>query len=461
MLKIKKSAIGSLAVAFIIFGLVSGCNDFLNNPEVQTDPNRATEVQADQLFQGIQLGQFFMQEGGLARLFSLWTQQMAGTDRQLVAYSKYEITEGDHDVEFNNVYTGGGLIDLRNLIAQTTENGWIGYRGIAKVHEALLMGTAASIWGDIPYSEAVNPEIDTPKLDSQKSVYDALQILLDNAITDLQDGSGYLPPNDFIFGSDLTKWIAAAHSLKARLYLHWAEVDPGNYARALAEAQMGIASVDGSMLTKHSTVENESNVWYQFNRERDSYIRAGKFMVDLLKDRNDPRLPVYFALDDNGGYSGAEPGEGNPLVSNLSNIFLAKDHSYDILTYEETELILAEAAFMNGDEGTARDALNRAMAGIVLKWNLDTNSLPRYDASVTGQALMDAICEEKYIALFLNIEAYNDWKRTKRPVLMPFGGGDPETSIPHRIPYSDDERQTNPNVPPPAQQPLRNQNDPS
>jgi hypothetical protein len=461
MLKINKSAIGYLAIAFLIVGLASGCSDFLENPVVQKDPNRAIEVQADLLFQGIQIGQFFMQEGGLTRTFSIWLQQMSGTDRQLLGYSKYEITEDDHDVEFNNVYTGGGLIDIRALIAQTTESNWIGYRGIVKVHEALLIGTAASIWGDIPYSEAVNPDIETPKLDSQKSVYDALQTLLDGAIADLQDGSGYLPPNDFVYGTDLAKWIAAAHSLKARLYMHWAETDPGNYARALTEAQQGIASIDGSMLTMHSTVENESNVWYQFYRERDSYIRAGKFLVDLLKDRNDPRLPIYFAPDVSGGFSGAAPGEGNPNVSSLSAIFLAKDHSYDILTYEETELIIAEAAFMTGDEATARDALNRAMAGIEFKWNLDLNSLPRYDATVTGQALMEAICEEKYIAMFLNIEAYNDWKRTKRPILVPFGGGDPETSIPHRIPYSDNERQTNPNIPPPAQQPLRNANDPS
>lgn len=461
MLKINKSAIGNLAVAFLMVGLVGGCSDFLNNPEVQTDPNRAVDVQADQLFQSIQVGQFFMQEGGLARLFSVWTQQMAGTDRQLVAYAKYDVVEEDNDNEFNNIYTGGGLIDIRALIAYTTENGWIGYRGIAKVHEALLMGTAASIWGDIPYSEAVTEGIDTPKLDSQQSVYEAVQTLLNGAIADLQDGSGYLPPNDFILGADLTKWIAAAHSLKARLYMHWAEADPSNYGRALAEAQQGISSIDGSMLTKHSTNEVESNVWYQFFRERDSYIRAGKYFVDLLKSRNDPRLPIYFALDDNGQFSGGEPGVGNPLVSNLSSIFLAKDHSYDILTYEETQFIIAEAAFKTGDEATALNALNNAIAGIELKWNLDANSLPRYDNTLTGQALFDKICEEKYIGLFLNIEAYNDWKRTKRPILVPFGGGDPETTIPHRILYSPDERQTNPNVPEPAQQPLRNANDPS
>ncbi len=461
MIKIKKNAIGFLTVAFIIVGLASGCNDFLENPVVQEDPNRAIEVQADHLFQGIQIGQFFMQEGGLPRTLTIWVQQMGGTDRQLNGYSKYEITEADHDDEFNNIYTGGGLIDIRELILQTTERNWIGYRGIAKVHEALLMGTASSIWGDLPYSEAVNPEIETPKLDAMQDIYNALQLLLDSAIADLQDGSGYLPPNDHIFGADLSRWIAAAHSLKARLYMHWAEVDAGNYALALAQAQQGIATLDGSMLTMHSTVENESNVWYQFNRERDSYIRAGKHLVDLLKSRNDPRLAVYFGQDANGEYSGAAAGEKNPNVSNLSSTFLAKDLRSDILTYEETQFIIAEAAFMNGDEATAITATNNALAAIEMKWDLDLNSLPRYDNALTGQALLDKICEEKYIAMFLNIEAYNDWKRTKRPIFVPFGGGDPESSIPHRIPYSDDERQTNPNIPPPAQQPLRNANDPS
>jgi len=468
-------------IIWIVLGLVVGCTDFLDDPELQKDPNRAIDVMPDQLFNAIQISQFFMQEGALARTFSIWMQQMSGTDRQLLGYGRYEITESDHDGEFNDVYQGGGLIDIRKLISKTSARGWINYRGIAKVYEALIMGTAASIWGDIPYSEAVS-DIETPKLDRQADIYAAIQSLLDEAIADLQasDG-GYIPPNDLVYGGDLNKWVRFAHSLKARYYLHWGEVfDAGGtlpagytnpYQQAFNHAQEGINSNDGSFKTKHSTAEVESNTWYQFNRERDSYIRGGKFLIDLLKSRSDPRLPIYFAPDKNGEFTGSAPNDGNVDASNLSDIFLAKDFSSDILTYEETLFIMAEAAFKLGDENTARNKLNDAMAAIEEKWGLAANSLPRYDNSYTGDALFEAIMMEKYIALFLNIEVYNDWKRTGYPKVVAFGATDYTQSpdiIHHRLPISDDERQTNPNVPPPDRQGFydgpttfgRNQNDP-
>ena len=35
----------------------------------------------------------------------------------------------------------------------------------------------------------------------------------------------------------------------------------------------------------------QQNLWNQFYRERDSYMRAGKWLVDLLKVRNDSPMP--------------------------------------------------------------------------------------------------------------------------------------------------------------------------
>ena len=448
-----------IAFAFLSLLWVS-CTKFLDAPELSKDPNRATDVHPDLLLNTVQISQFFMQEGQLARTFSIWMQQMSGTDRQLLGFGRYEVTETDHDGEFNDVYTGGGLIDIRKIIKKCNEKGWVNYRGIAEVWEALVIGTATSIWGNIPYSEAVNPDIETPKLDTQAEIYAAIQKLLDKAIQDLQasDG-GYIPANDLVYGGDLEKWVRFAHSLKARYYIHWGEVyDAGEalpegytnpYQQAMDEAAQGINSTDGDFKSKHSEKETESNTWYQFYRERDSYIRGGKFLIDLLKARNDPRLPIYFAPTSTGDFVGSAPNDGNVNASNLSSIFLAKDHSSDILTYEETLFIWAEAAFKLGDETTAREKLNEAMAVIENKWGLAPNSLPRYDASVTGDSLFEAIMMEKYIALFLNIEVFNDWKRTGYPHIVAYGATDYTQSpdiIPHRLPISDDERQTNPNV---------------
>ena len=66
--------------------------------------------------------------------------------------------------------------------------------------------------------------------------------------------------------------------------------------------------------------------------------------------------------------------------------------------------------------------------------------------------------EEKYIALFQNIEVWNDYKRTCFPNLAPTVAS---LKIPARLPYDTNERQTNTNIPPAEDQPTRNDNDPA
>ncbi len=433
-------------ILFLTAALVLGCGDFLTGPKIDTDPNRVTHVSADQLFNAVQISGFVFQEGHIARTVAIWMQQMAGTDRQYAGIGQYLFTETSHNLQMIYLYAGGGLVDIRQIRKEAEEKGWRVYASIVKTWEALNMGTAASLWGDLPYSEAVS-DVATPRLDPQKDIYDALQALLDSAIADLQTGQGYIPPNDHVYGGNPGLWIAAANALKARLYLHWRD-----YPRALNAARRGISSPAGDFKSKHTTAEVESNVWYQFDRSRNTYQRAGKYLVDLLKARKDPRLPLYFAPTSKGEFVGAAPGEANPAASNLSGLFLARDRSSDILTHEETQLIWAECAFQTGDESTALAKLNEVRARMEIKWNLPGGSLPAL-RGLSGRKLLEAIMEEKYIALFLNIEAWNDWKRTDLPSLTQ------GQAIPRRLYYGLDERNTNPNVPPPDQQPKRNPND--
>ncbi|MFQ5651123.1 MAG: SusD/RagB family nutrient-binding outer membrane lipoprotein [bacterium] len=442
-----------LAALILFVGL--GCDAFLDDESVTTDPNRAVDVPIDQLFQAIQIQGFFMQEGALARTVTIWMQQMSGTDRQLLAQGQYVHTEADNDDEMDDMYTGGGLVDFRNIMRLASGSGDRAYAGMAKFWEALTMNTGTQIWGDLPYSEAVRTDKLTPKLDAMRDIDDALMALLDEAIADFQSGEGRLPPNDYVYSGDLAKWIAAAHSLKARIAMHWAEVDPSMYTLAMSEAQQGISSTDGDFKSLHGSGDPESNDWYQFYRDRDTYIRSGKFLVDLLKSRNDPRLSIFFAPNADGEFVGSAPGDGNTAASNLSAGYLSPAHSTDILTFEETILIIAEAAFKTGDEGTALQKLNEARAVLEAKFGMDAGSLPAL-TGLAGDALIDAIAEEMYIALFQNIEVWQLWKRTNRPALVPHGNLD----IPRRMFYSQDERNANPNIPAPEDQAPRNPNDP-
>jgi starch-binding outer membrane protein, SusD/RagB family len=431
----------------------AACSDFLSGDKLDSDPNRPTSAAAAQLFTAVQVNSYYVLDGHAARVLAMWMQQMAGTDRQYIGYDQYSIVEGAFG-EYSAAYTGGGLIDMRAVQAEAeaTDNRILG--GITKVWEALVMGFVADNYGDAAYSEAVSADITTPVLDPQANIYAALQTLLDGAISDLASGQGDVGALDLSLGGDAAAWIKVAHTVKARLYLHTAEVNPAAYALALAQAQQGISNSAGDLREYHSNASGEENIWWQFiARDRDSYIRPGKFLVDLMKSRNDQRLSKYFALNDAGQYGGAAPGQGlDPqLHSNLGAERLDPSYPQGIVTWEENQSIIAEAAYRGNNLTLARSALDALRASY---------GASAIGASLSGAALLTKILEEKYIALFQNYEVFNDYRRTCYPNLTPstnaYNG-----NIPARFTYPVAERSANPdNVPLPGLQPRRNANDP-
>ena len=114
----------------------------------------------------------------------------------------------------HQVYTGGGLIDIRTIEATGRQRERPSLRRYRAVLEAMTVGIGADIWGDIPYSEAVT-NTKTPKLDPQQHVYAGIQAKLDTAITMLTAGTGAGPGGaDLFYGGDATKWLRLAHTLQ-------------------------------------------------------------------------------------------------------------------------------------------------------------------------------------------------------------------------------------------------------
>lgn len=446
-----------------------GCESFLTGGELEEDPNRPTVAEPTQLFLSVQVRGFTFQTGQWARLVCMWMQQCAGTDRQYAAIGVYEVAEGVYDGGFHEVYASGGLSDIKKIKAQVTPVNNRVFLGITQVIEALRIGTAADLWGDIPYSEAAQgigasgPANPAPKLDEQSAVYAAVQALLDSAIANIGSGTGTTPGVfDVVYSTNpctglartaaqqRTAWTELARTLKARFYLHTAETNTGAYASALTQALQGLSTACNDYTTVHSGEDGEANLWYQFVEEqRSDYISPGAFLVDSLLElrAGDPRLEEY--VDRRTGqtqYHGAEPGEA---INNTVVLFDADriDPGFPqpIVSHVENLLIVAEASYRTGNEPQALDYLNRARA---------TDGLS--PVALAGAALLNEILLEKYIQLFQSIEVYNDWKRTCVPNLTPALGA---AQIPRRFLYPTSERQTNPNVPAPSAQPIANDND--
>jgi hypothetical protein len=439
--------INTLLFGVLCLGVGTGCSNWLSDPEATTNPNRPTISTPDQLLVATETAQTQQYTSDLARTVCVWMQQCAGTDRQYRQLGLYQYGEDAYNGPFGGIYTGGGLIDIRAIQARADSTKDEVYGGIARVLEAMTVGIGTDIWGDIPYSEAVSNAV-TPKLDPQEQVYAAIQAKLDTAVTMLTAKTGAGPGGaDLFYGGDATKWLRLAHTLKARYYLHVAERQgTPAYQSALTEAQKGLQKGD-DMHSYQSEDPNEQNSWYQFIViQRSGYMSPGAFLVNALQSRNDPRLAQYFEPNSQGQYVGAAPGQqGSASISEFDPDRTGPAFRQPIVTAAENNLIIAEAAFKLGQTSLALSALNaeRADAGL----------------SSVGSTTLADIMTEKYIALFQNPEVWNDWKRTCIPALTPAQGT--TGGIPERLLYAQAERNTNPNVPLPSDQPARNWNDPN
>src|SRR4029079_17018412 len=96
-----------------------------------------------------------------------------------------------------------------------------------------------------------------------------LQTLLDEAITNI-NGAGQGPGAvDLFYAGNKTQWVQAANTLKARFFLHTAEVAGAPaYTAARAAALLGISSPLNSLRTTHGTATSERNICTQLHGTR-------------------------------------------------------------------------------------------------------------------------------------------------------------------------------------------------
>jgi starch-binding outer membrane protein, SusD/RagB family len=452
---------------FLALAGVAGCGDFLTGPGLTESPNFPVTIEAEQLLVSTQARMFVQQEGQLARTAAIWTQQIAGINNQQRDYgSRYEYTELAINTPFDGIYQSGGLIDLRRLQQLAAADGNSRIQAFGMIIEGLSMGTYASLWGDLPYRQAVDPAISSPELDPQQQIYADVQSLLSEAIGLLQNAPTTPLGQDLIYNGDPARWIAAANTLKARFSLHVApQVGSSAYQDALTFAAQGINEAPGSAAAAMhgqgpgdfralhgSTLNADANLWGQFLEERADIV-ANTRMLEILEQRNDPRLAAYHAEVDGGGYSGGGPFGTTTLADEQPWSFLnatdrvGRDFRQPFITWAENQLIKAEANFQLGNTGAALGNVNDVRTAIGM-------------APLAGPVTLEDIMVEKWIAQFQNIDVYADWRRTCYPRLIPGGQNDPTPAarVPGRYVYGQTERQQNPNFSnlTPAQQPEDN-----
>lgn len=436
----------------LAFGLYS-CDSFVEGYD--KSPNSPTEVTPAMLLSASQIGLQVSYTSGIIRTSSVLVQQISGVKDQMLDAATYSIREGDNVNEWNTIYNN--VVQPANDIIANHETQSPHYAGMAKVIKAMGLGLATTTWGDVPATEAglgIVAGIMTPKFDNQQQVYAYIISLLNEADILLSKTANVSTPatDDFFYGGDVAKWKNLIVWLKARYENHLSKRDPaGSATKVLALLGSTVTSVRdlGNLEAKYGEGGSEMNQWYAFENSRADYIKAGEKLVNLLKSKNDPRLPFYFNKKENADFLGSPvdaPLEPLSALSVVGPYIAGKTSSIPIVTYAEALFIQAEAALRANNKILAASAFNAAVSAAVMQVTGASASAAYItaEASETQASItLEKIMTQKYMAMFINIEAWTDYRRTSFPLLIANTNGD-VAGIPQRFPTVIDERKYNP-----------------
>jgi len=423
----------NLIIILAAIVIVSSCRKIV--PMDEQSPNAFPGATADLMIAGPQMATVMVAEEELARYAGIFDNQFTGSDRQYVSVNNYTVTRGDFDNVWSTIYVDG-VKNCRIIQTKATATGNKSQLGVAQILEAYLIGTATSLWGDVPFSQAVDVEnFPNPVFDKQSDVYAGIQKLLDEGIANI--GSKAVGEFGSVYNASGVSWAQVANSLKARYYLH-----TGDYANAVTAATNGISG--GDWEANHDVsgwTDGKFNLMFSFMVwHREGYMTAnGAYLPQLLDPNSTTNRYNAKTLDTarfNYMYMDASAcwycSDYDPNYWS-GGIFM-RDVAYPLFSQLENELILAEAKLMTSDAAGALTNLNAAREYWDTKFSVDEYQdyvLTDFDAggiadhSKGNQTdnLRFEILQEKYAALMGQIEPWNDMRRTKNFIDLPLKTG--------------------------------------
>jgi len=452
MKKIKYS-IAALSL-FLAIGCTNDAEDFNNNKD------RSYDVPAETLLTNAQrelVDQMTTPEVNL-NPFRFFVQYWAAT--QYPQESRYNLTQRTvPDNLWDNLFRDvlGNLETAKDVINQESrpnaisEADWAIQQSnkiaIVEILEVYTFQILVDTFGDIPYTEALDPINVLPKYDDDATIYPKLITRLDVAIAALDDTQSSFASGDLLYDGDVSGWKLFANSLKVKLGINLADVDD-----ALARTTIESAVTAGVILT------NADNTVFAYNAapfynplyaqlvasNRNDFV-ASSTIVDKLNELSDERRSAYFSLKD-GAYVGGLNGGAN-TAANFSAIgekFRVANYPATLFDAAEVNFYLAEAAARGYSVGgTAETFYNTGIETSFEFWGV-SGSVAAYLANpdvayTTAEGdWKQKIGIQAWLALFNRpFEAWTSYRRLDVPSLIAATGAVPaaEGLVPIRFTY--------------------------
>jgi hypothetical protein len=459
-------------IAFgLAISLLAGCTEKFE--EINTDPDNPAQVPADN-----QLAWTIWYTS--ASLYDRWFLldepcTFAGYAAKLnyIDEAKYQFRPGIQDNSWAYIYRI--LLNARELQAKAEENGSSNLKNVAKIVEAHVVHIFTDRWRDVPYSDAVKLEegVLLPKYDRQEDIYPALLALLKDVADDLAAGAGTddISGGDLLYGGDIEKWQKYANSLRLRLAIRISEVSPALARQTVEEILSNPAKYplittndDNAFFWWDANDASRFEPWADAYRTRpDVEFCSSDVIINNLKSRNDPRLPVYARPTRNSveadspdyvGYTVGAAVNGVPAqLSGIGARFETDRGGFSpYYRAAETHFHIAEAAKLGYNTGgvTAESAYTTAVTLSLEENGIDAADIAAY---LTGSGAFDDTKEkiwyEEWVALFKQgMEGWSLYRRTGTPGFLYIAPGRAEKYTDHNVPpfrspYPDKERNLN------------------
>jgi hypothetical protein len=508
-----KKPILYIAIAALLVS--SSCSqDHLD--EVNTNPNAASAANFNPNFL-LADGQLIFANTGYTQLLyqAPAVQALASTYNYYGNGDKYVNAGGFTGYQgriFNEGYTALSRLQQAIQVANTQgADRYTNVIAISNIMKVLIFQRITDAYGDVPYSEALmaSEGITAPKYDKQQDIYNDLLVQLEAAINSL-DESAAKPTGDLMYAGDIAKWKKFGYSLMVRVAMRLTKADPATAQTWTEKAAAGgtFAGTQDNALVKTDAANGDTqNATTGALLVPDDYreVRWAKTLIDYLRAKHDPRLGVIGEVPQPGaannanqsltGNTAAEAQEGLPNGYDLSggaydirkhpdypgstgsgadvaplgnysrprlHVYLKRNAPNFVLTYAETEFLLAEAAvrgwnvgasagqhYANGLRGALQSLAQMEPAAAIPEATITTYVTLNPLHVLSSAAALQQINEQYWLetaTTFNFIESWSNWKRSGYPELVPvnYPGNVTGATIPRRMIYPSTEVSNNP-----------------
>lgn len=310
---------------------------------------------------------------------------------------------------------------------------------IAEIMMIYTYHRMVTIWGDIPYSQALNiDETTTPAYDDAETIYQDLFDRLDVAIAALDESAGSYTAGDYIYNGDVGLWKKFANSLKLKMAVYVADVpelNPGQHASDAIAAGVISSAAENAYFSYSATVPYTNPLYEDLVLSGRNDFVAANTIVDTMNTLQDPRRPYYFDenITDSLGnviYTGGIYGTSNTWAnfSHVDERFFDPTLDHPFMTYSEVLFYQAEMAARSLTGGDPATLYEEAVTASMVEWSsysgepIDQSDIDDYLAQPSvaySQAEWKEVLGLQMWLAFYNrgYEGWSTWRRLDHPTM--------------------------------------------